>query len=127
MTTPPSSGILQYASSATKSRRYVDYASARRARLPSPIVATLLQLPGLYCWIVFVCLIFDVWPMLGFSVFARVTLLAWPVAVITAIISMGLYIGKTRRRPWYVCVNLAVNISGVAFTLVILLIGLLQI
>jgi hypothetical protein len=44
----------------------------------------------------------------------------WPIAMITAIISLALYVRwPIRAVPWYLLLNFAVNISGLLFTLAI--------
>ena len=52
-------------------------------------------------------------------------LCCWAAAVVTGITSLVIYTGN--RKPWYVVINLIINISGLGLTLlVLLLIGLLR-
>jgi hypothetical protein len=121
MTTPEIKPVLPYRTPP----------SERREPAPSWIVATLLALPGLSCWMVLAMIVVPpplrvlAWPgyylvrLLGFGM-----ALVWFVAIITALISLAIYLPW--KKPWYVILNLIVNISGLLFTLVALILGWLK-
>ena len=90
-----------------------------------PGVATVLVLPGLFCWIVLLSIFLPRSLGPGFLAFAEMLgpvfmLGNWGVAVIAAIASIYLYLFRNVRRPWYVVINLVVNISGLLFTAILL-------
>ena len=107
---------------------FLEYASARpreRISKPDSIAAILLCLPGAYCWAVLALASFsesglfggrflDSQILIGVGILA---LIAWPFAVITALISLYFLVPGGWRKPWYFWVNLAVNGSGLLFTL----------
>ena len=98
----------------------------KRPPAPNPLVAALLALPGLACWVMFLCALLTAarvpWlpaPHLSeFILFASLGL--WPVAVICALISFARYYRPP--RPWYVRLCLAVNITGMLFTFAVIVI-----
>ena len=79
----------------------------------NPVVATLLQLPGLWCWIVFFLVV-------GLRIVWHIESLACalPLAILTAIASIFKYLFTSKRRPWYVLANLFTNLSGLLFIFV---------
>src|SRR4051794_19601528 len=98
----------------------VDYARPRpRADRPSPVAAMVLCLPGMICWCVLLG-IFLVPPWMRQNFRFLKTLPApslwvcWLTAIIFALISLAAY--WRRPKPWYVCINLVVNITGLLFT-----------
>jgi hypothetical protein len=94
---------------------------------PSPAVAMLTCLPGLICWL-FLLSAF-VRPLIPRTItssrllpFGGVEMLVcWAAAIITALFSIGHYLRRRRARPWYVWINLIINITGLLFTAGILM------
>jgi hypothetical protein len=107
----------------------LSYARPRPSAPPraDPFAATMLCLPGLICWITFLSVIsrflLPAWvtswlyrvPFLG----GFATLALWFIAICTAIASAVLY-GRMKRKPWYVWLNLTINVSGLMITAVLL-------
>jgi hypothetical protein len=99
-----------------------------RRDVPHPAIATLLCLASAFCWCVFFSLLGlriaqgVPNPTLMAQVFLRFVrflppqglMLCWAVAVLCAIVSLGLY--WRRPKPWYVRLNLAINSAGLIFT-----------
>jgi hypothetical protein len=82
-------------------------------RAPDRGLALVLCAPGFVCWICFLIPESE-------NLF-RVGLLIWPVAVLTAIVSLFKYVRFSKRAfPWCVVLNLAINISGLIFSGIIL-------
>ena len=81
--------------------------------LPSPATAMLLCLPWILCWstVLLIKLISYRTPS-GWEFI--LILVIWGIAVITAISSVLIY--ARRRKPWYVWLNLIVNIVGLLST-----------
>ena len=96
----------------------LDYAARTRGQRPRFVTALLLCLPGLFCWYVFIALRLgerfqrDVLPLSRNSL--GLVMVAWPLAVITAVISVIHYWRKPKL--WYVVVCLTSNILGLAYT-----------
>ena len=101
----------------------------RQTDAPSPGLAMVFCLPGLICWFVLLGLWFTPrWLRPSFS-FLRVfpggsVMWCWAIAILCALTSLALYL--RRRKPWYVWINLVVNIGGLVFTggVVVLLIAI---
>ena len=96
----------------------LDYRKPERESCPSFVLAALLCLPGLLCWLVF-C---------GNSILARYQVpggdmvpVLWMIAILTAVTSFIWY-GITWRKPkpWYVIFCLVANAVGLAFSVLIL-------
>jgi len=90
-----------------------------QSKEPNPAVAMILCLPGMICWCSLLGLFLvpsGMRPQLSFlDIFPPGTLLiCWATAILAALVSLGLY--ARARKPWYVCINLAVNIAGLLFT-----------
>jgi hypothetical protein len=99
-----------------------------------PLPAVLLCLPAILCWGAFLALLDRFFlrllpiPRIPQS-FARfhvpwlwIVLIVWVLAVVTALVSIDEYVVSRRKpRPWYVWLNLLVNISGLLFTFGVLL------
>jgi hypothetical protein len=108
----------------------IQYASPKRREEPNPALAMLLCLPGAICWATFLGLVFG--RHLPASVRANLRwlqifgdgplLLCWLAAVATAIVSLIAF--RRSRKPWYVWLNLVVNVTGLLFTILILGIAL---
>ena len=100
----------------TPDREILSYSAPQAHALPSPLIASLLAAPGLFCWIS----LFLLMSGLGSSSVpdARVILLVWAIAVGAAIGSLLFY--RRTRKPWYVVLCLAINIFGLLFTLAVL-------
>lgn len=89
-------------------------------RAPGPVWPTLLCLPGMACWAQLIGMIFGAF--FGTRWFIWPGVVAWwALAVVTAVVSLFLYVPRRRPKPWYVCMNLFVNVSGLMFTICILL------
>jgi hypothetical protein len=96
-----------------------------------PLPAVLLCLPGILCWGAFLGLLdrffLRVLPIP--QSFARlhvpwlwIVLIVWVLALVTALVSIEEYVVSRRKpRPWYVWLNLLVNISGLLLTFGVLL------
>jgi len=84
--------------------------------LPNPVIATLLHLPGTCCWIILFSAIIGVQNWLRLPSIQFVLVL-WGLAVATAIASFVLYLPDRIAKPWYVFINLFVNVCGIIFTL----------
>jgi hypothetical protein len=100
----------------------------RAGNPPNPVIVLLLAVPGVICWAAFFNMTVP-----GFlpqpvarALHALLSLVTyglvpwWFAAVATAIASLLLC--RRRTKPWYVWVNFAVNIPGLLFTLLVLLI-----
>ena len=85
---------------------------------PNPAMATLLLVPGLICWIA-ITPFGENFRWLGEGI-----LLVWLVAIVAALSSVYLYLFRRVTRPWYVVINLIVNISGLLFTIFIAMVAL---
>jgi hypothetical protein len=96
------------------------YQSAERIQKPSPVLATLLCLPGIACWAVLFSGIIGIFP---FHLGIALTLFLWLVAILTAAFSIWFYFKSS--KPWYVLLCLVSNVIGLAFTAVFLLVLLL--
>ena len=100
---------------------FVEYARAMpRRELPSPVSAMILCVPGLICW----CVLLGMWLVPAsaranfrfLDVFPPGTILwCWIIAIACAFISLAIY-GRG-PKPWYVWINFAINISGLLFSL----------
>jgi hypothetical protein len=108
----------------------IEYASAPthgrpRALTESPLLAAVLCLPGVICWCSLLSLIFRRMLPGRFAAMSPVRvlggslLLIWAFAVLTAVFSLVIYARRGVRPRWYVWLNLAVNVSGLLFTLAI--------
>jgi hypothetical protein len=96
----------------------IDYQSPARIRRHSPILAILLCLPGVFSFVLLV---------LGFQsgipdwLGNFVGSVFWPalfLAISSAITSIILYARRLRERlPWYVLLNLVINICGLLFAI----------
>jgi hypothetical protein len=98
--------------------------SATTPPAPAPLGVVLNCLPGLICWLVLLSMLLRKitftrlwWPARLFESPLGVVfvLCCWGVAVITAIGSLFRY-GPRRPKPWYVWLNLVINITGLLFT-----------
>ena len=90
-----------------------------RPDVPSLVLAMFLCLPGMVCWCILLGLFFTPASLRPqFSLYraipSEMLLWCWGTAVIAALVSLGLYVRA--RKPWYVCINLAVNVAGLLFT-----------
>lgn len=99
----------------TPDREILSY-SAPDAPLPNPLIASLLAAPGLFCWVSLALLLAGRWT--GWHPPVDVMLILWGIAVLAAIASILIY--RRARKPWYVLLCLAVNVSGLLFTLAVL-------
>ncbi len=102
----------------------LDYKTVDGAELPpQPLKALLLCLPGFICWWAFLEMtIGRHFMIIGISRFLSGTplILCWLTAGITALVSLVIY--RKARKPWYVWVNLIINVSGLGIS--VLLIGI---
>jgi hypothetical protein len=85
----------------------------------SPFTALSLCAPGAFCWFMLGwSFIFNL-PLpkfLTFELFAA----AWGVALVSAIISLVIYGRRPfEPKPWYVLVNLAINLLGLLYSIVL--------
>jgi hypothetical protein len=90
---------------------------------PSPLVAVMLCLPGVLCWSLLLTLFLVPRSMQQNFAFLRILsgpgiFLCWGVAIVCALISLAIYLW--RRKPWYVWINLLVNVAGLLFSGVVL-------
>ena len=77
----------------------------------SPLVAVLLCLPGVCCWAVIAA---GLWHIRIPRIGAGPVFICWMVAVVTALWSIFLYCEGP--RPWYVWMNLILNVAGLLFS-----------
>ncbi len=90
---------------------------------PDPVAAVVSCLPGLICWLVLGMVLVgnvtngrSVMWMRPFGAVAPIlVLLCWAVAILTAIGSLVCYV-RLKPKPWYVVLNLVINITGLLFT-----------
>jgi hypothetical protein len=82
--------------------------------LPPSALPLILCLPGAVCWLLLICgnFLASLVPEL-YDFMRTLFWVSFPVAVITAVISVSLYVRRpTRPLPWYVLINLGINIPG---------------
>lgn len=116
-----------------ETQRSIEYASPPVApqRGPgvagSPVVATLLCLPGVLCWSALLSAIAGGYKPVSAGGFLPVRMIVpiWALAVLSAVLSLVLYVRRGVRRPWYVWLNLAINVGGLLFTAAAVLLILL--
>lgn len=107
----------------------VDYATpvaAARSR-HGPVPAILLCTPGLLCWTLLAGMMSHVLPLRVISIVAGQLILPLVlVAVLTALSSIIYYFFLTRRHmPWYVILNLVINIGGLLLLIGVFSLGFL--
>jgi hypothetical protein len=110
-------------------RKTLSYDSTRKGDNPfSMFLALALCAAGAYSWIVFFILneapqIFPSWrDWLVQSLGGNVFWIPWNAAVITAIISMCLYLPRIfKPTPWFVQLNLWINIPGLLLSLMVII------
>src|SRR4051812_36283475 len=84
---------------------------ADEPKRPHPALALTLCAAGLMCWTIFLLGAFGL-VRLPTSMVAMIFVL-WGLAAITATASLFLYLVPWKQpRPWFVVLNLAVNITG---------------
>jgi hypothetical protein len=94
-------------------REVLPYKTLEKAeKLPDPLVATLLCIPGLSCWVLFI----DFFVQLGLlkSLGKSLALGLWVFAVLVAIFSYVFY--RSSKKIWYVRLCLLINGAGLVFT-----------
>ncbi len=89
---------------------------ARDVTEAHPAAAMALCFPGLVCWCWFAAL------LLGQGVFfsalpSEALIPCWAFAILTAVFSLYRY--RHHPRPWFVWVNLLINVSGLVFTAIV--------
>jgi hypothetical protein len=96
----------------------LEYRRAKKVAPHRPLIAVALCLPGLICWIALAEIVLPRWfgPMWLLPQFFGISglLLCWAIAIICAAISLAGY--RSPHKPWYVWLNLTINISGLVFT-----------
>src|SRR5215207_7197945 len=81
---------------------------------PSVVLAILLCLPGAMCWFLYGSRMLSI--HLPPSATRAVFWPCWILAVATAMYSMVLYLPRASRiHPWYVVINLVINVPGLLF------------
>jgi hypothetical protein len=76
--------------------------------------ALCLAAPGGICWAGFLL------ALKGITVPYGLLFMIWPFAVITALISVAVYFRTNPKRwPWFIYINLVINVSGLLFTVYI--------
>ena len=94
------------------------------ARPSHPLPAVLFCVPGLICWLALFHLLLArvirvrLPALLGRWLYPGI-FWVWLGAILTAAISLILYV-RRGPKPWYVWLNLAVNVSGLLFTLAVM-------
>lgn len=83
-------------------------------RRRSPALALVLCFPGLCCWITLVSIVALRVPPGLLDPYVPLMLCSWAAAIITAILSLGLYCRKPRSG--LVWMNLVINVTGLLFT-----------
>ena len=94
---------------------------------PSAQAAVMLCLPGTICWLSLGWIILTqlapsfvrrsgitLMQLFGPG-YLQLLLICWAVAVVAAVISLALY-ARRRPKPWYVRLNLVINVAGLLFT-----------
>jgi hypothetical protein len=96
----------------------IDYAIPRKSEAGyHPLFAVLLCTPGLLCWLLLVAMMSRAMPdfFIGRAFPGGVVVLVLS-AILTAVFSIVHYfLPSGLRRPWYVILNLVINISGLLF------------
>ena len=89
----------------------------------NPLVAMALCFPGLCCWVFLVSIVGRHVPRGLVKPWVLPALWCWGIAIVTAIASLVLYLKNP--RPWFVWVNLVINVLGLLFTgtIALLLVG----
>jgi hypothetical protein len=94
---------------------YVTPSAERDRALPSFTLAALLAVPGGVCWVCFFLLETNM-HVFGEDLLETLALLALFPAIACAMLSLLLFVRFRRRAyPWYVALNLLINISGLCF------------
>jgi hypothetical protein len=103
----------------------VEYATPiLAARSHHPLPAILLCTPGLICWALLAGFVTGWMPRFVERLFEGIFLPLLAAAVLTAIVSIIIYLFVPRqRKPWFVILNLVINISGLLFLLGVFIIG----
>jgi hypothetical protein len=104
----------------------LEYQNPAHHPRPSPVIATLLCLPGLVCWVLVATALlhlltgYDV-RLWTWTIPPTYILLLWAVAIVTALVSVAMYgLRIGRDTPWYVTMCLLINTLGLVFTGVVL-------
>jgi accessory gene regulator protein AgrB len=84
----------------------------------------MLCLPGVLCWSLLLALFLVPRSMQQNFAFLRILsgpgiFLCWGVAILCALTSLAIYL--FRSKPWYVWINLLVNVAGLLFSGLVLL------
>ena len=133
---PPSEGVITASAAgheppSPSPAPALSYATPPSTARPSLTAAAVLAAPGTVCWLGLAWLLLSflapsfmrtfgrsLMQMAGPGIASKL-LVCWGVAIVAALVSLALYV-RQRPKPWYVRLNLVVNVAGLLFTVGVL-------